>query len=241
MIDPAGHTDSVVYSATGLHNTVTTISQSRVTTYRYDRYGQMDTVTLPSGSMFTAVLDSLGRTRQSKGPNGTRTTYAYDSVSNLRSVTDAEGQIYQYSRNALGWVIAQINADTNDALSTRTDSFFYNAAGLVTKHRDRNAAVTTFVYDSLGRPITRTLADGRVTHYGYDPKGLFQADSSSESIDTVSQDTAGLVLTEFTQQAGRGYKSVSTSDWSSPRSGVSRGVRLRAVGLRWRCSFGVPR
>ena len=59
----------------------------------------------------------------------------------MRSITDAKGQTYQYSYNPLGWLLTQINADTNHTLSARTDSFFYSAAGLVTKHRDRNASV----------------------------------------------------------------------------------------------------
>lgn len=141
-------------------------------------------------------------------------SYAFDSLSHVRSITDAKGQTYQYTYNPVGWLIAQINADTNHTLSARTDSFFYSAAGLVTKHRDRNALSTTMTYDSLGRVLTLTLADGRVTKYSYDPKGLYQADSSAASIDTIKMDTTGLVQTEFTKQAGQSYTITSTADVS---------------------------
>lgn len=210
--DPSGHVTAVAYNATGFQNTHTVTAVNRVTTYRYDRYGRADSTTIPGGAVMTVSLDSLNRTRSSRGPNGVHVTYAFDSLSHVRSITDAKGQTYQYTHNPLGWLVTQINADTNHTLSARTDSFFYSAAGLVTKHRDRNAQATTMTYDSLGRVLTLTLADGRVTKYGYDPKGLFQTDSNAASIDTIKTDTAGLVTTEFTKQSAQPYTITSTSD-----------------------------
>ena len=219
----------MAYSTTGLQNTQTVTAVNRVTTYRYDRYGRADSTTLPGGAVLTVSIDSLNRTRTSRGPNGVHVTYAYDSLSHVRSITDAEGQTYQYSYNPLGWLITQINADTNHTLSARTDSFFYSAAGLVTKHRDRNANATSTTYDSLGRVLTLTLADGRVTKYGYDPNGLFQADSNAASIDTVRTDPTGLIHTDFTKQAGRSYTITSTSD----DNGLLRSTVLRAGTTTW--------
>lgn len=246
--DPSGHVTAIAYNTSGFQNTHTVTSVNRVTTYRYDRYGRADSTTMPGGAVMTLSLDSLNRTRSSRGPNGVHVTYAYDSLSHVRSVTDAKGQTYQYTLNALGWLIAQINADTNHTLSARTDSFFYNAAGLVTKHRDRNALSTTMTYDSLGRALTLTLADGRVTAYSYDPNGLFQTDSNAASIDTVRTDTAGLVLTEFTKQSAQPYTITSTSDangllrrsvfklntttWDSVTYGYDTLMRLDTVGTK---------
>lgn len=210
--DPSGHVTAVSYNTTGFQNTHTVTAVNRVTTYRYDRYGRADSTTLPGGAVMTVSLDSLNRARSSRGPNGVHVTYAFDSLSHIRSITDAKGQTYQYTHNPLGWLIVQINADTNHTLSARTDSFFYSAAGLVTKHRDRNALATTMSYDSLGRVLMLTLADGRVTKYSYDPNGLFQTDSNAASIDTIRTDTAGLVLTEFTKQSAQPYTITSTSD-----------------------------
>src|SRR6185437_6347553 len=161
--DPSGHVTAVAYYTTGFQNTETVTAVNRVTTYRYDRYGRADSTTMPGGAVLTVSLDSLNRTRSRRGPNGVHVTYAFDSLSHVRSITDAKGQTYQYTYNPLGWLVAQINADTNHTLSARTDSLFYNAAGLVTKHRDRNALATTMTYDSLGRVLTLTLADGRLT------------------------------------------------------------------------------
>jgi len=224
--DPSGHVTAVAYNTTGFQNTSTVTAVNRVTTYRYDRYGRADSTTIPGGAVFTVSLDSLNRTRSSRGPNGVHVTYAFDSLSHVRSITDAKGQTYQYSYNPLGWLITQINADTNHTLSARTDSFFYSAAGMVTKHRDRNAVSTTMTYDSLGRVLTLTLADGRVTKYTYDPNGYFQTDSSAASRDTVKIDTAGLVQTEFTKAAGQSYTITSTADVN----GLLRRIVLKASG-----------
>lgn len=211
VTDPAGHVYSATFDSAGFHNAHTSIVQNRVTTFRYDRYGRADSVTLPGGSVMTVSLDSLNRPRKSSGPNGVHVTYAYDSLSGIRTITDADGQSYLYTHNALGWLIARINADTNHTLSARTDSFFFSGAGLVTKHRDRNGLSTTLTYDGLGRTLTQTLADGRVTRFSYDPNGLFRTDSNAASIDTVRIDSAHLVETEFTKQAGRSYTEVSSA------------------------------
>ncbi|HKV50523.1 MAG TPA: RHS repeat-associated core domain-containing protein, partial [Gemmatimonadaceae bacterium] len=147
----------------------------------------------------------------------------------VRSITDAKGQTYQYTYNPLGWLLTQINADTNHTLSARTDSFFYSAAGLVTKHRDRNAKATSMTYDSLGRVLTLTLADGRVTKYGYDPNGLFHADSNAASLDTSKTDATGLIHTEFTKQAGHSYTITSTSD----ANGLLQNTVFRSGTTTW--------
>lgn len=227
--DPSGHVTSVAYYTTGFQNTQTVTAVNRVTTYRYDRYGRADSTTMPGGAVLTASLDSLNRTRTSRGPNGVHMTYAYDSLSRVRSITDAKSQTYQYTHNPLGWLITQINADTNHTLSARTDSFFYSAAGLVTKHRDRNAKATSITYDSLGRVLTLTLADGRVTKYGYDPNGLFRADSNAASIDTSKTDATGLIHTEFTKQAGHSYTVTSTAD----ANGLLRRTVLKIGTTTW--------
>ena len=227
--DPSGHVTSVAYYTTGFQNTHTVTAVNRVTTYQYDRYGRADSTTVPGGAVFTVSLDSLNRTRMSRGPNGVHMTYAYDSLSRVRSITDAKGQTYQYSYNPLGWLVTQINADTNHTLSARTDSFFYSAAGLVTKHRDRNANATSMTYDSLGRVLTQTLADGRVTKYAYDPNGLFQADSNAASIDTSKTDVTGLIHTEFTKQAGQSYTVTATSD----ANGLLRSSVLKKGTTTW--------
>jgi hypothetical protein len=39
-------------------------------------------------------------------------------------------EVNQCTCNPLGWLITQINADTNHALSARTDNFFYSVAGV---------------------------------------------------------------------------------------------------------------
>ena len=227
--DPSGHVTAVAYYTTGFQNTETVTAVNRVTTYRYDRYGRADSTTLPGGAVLTVSIDSLNRTHTSRGQNGVHVTYAYDSLSHVRSITDAKGQTYQYTYNPLGWLLTQINADTNHTLSARTDSFFYSAAGLVTKHRDRNAKATSMAYDSLGRILTLTLADGRVTKYSYDPKGLFQADSNAASIDTSKVDETGLIHTETTKQAGHSYTIISTSD----ATGLPQSRVLRSGSTGW--------
>lgn len=210
--DPRGDTTAVVYGGTGFQNTSSTVAGNRVTQYQYDNYGRVAAMTLPSGEQTTVRYDSLNRVRtQSSAPNGSLITYTYDSLYLFR-VTDGKGQTYEYDRNALGWVNAFIDANTNDPVPSRAHLFYYNRAGLVGHQYNPEVQMTDHTYDAQGRLITRTLDDGRVTKFSYDTAGFWTADSSAEGIDTLKSSATGLVHYEITWRGGHRYVVTSSAD-----------------------------
>lgn len=211
VTDPSGHVQSTAFATTGYRNTTSTTANNRVTRYYYDGYGRLVSTKHPTGGIDSVQYDSLNRVVRTVGIDGAVTQIGYDSLT-THTVTDALGQVYQYDRNPVGWLVAVTNANTRDPLLARVDSVYYTRTGLVAAHRNRQNQRTSFTYDDQGRPLTRTLADGRVTTWSYDTAAHYVADSSAESIDTVKTDATGRTVTEFTQQAGRTYTVVSSSD-----------------------------
>jgi RHS repeat-associated protein len=209
--DPKGDSTVVSYGTTGYQNTLGTTVGTRVTSYGYDGYGRSTSTTIPGGATSVVQYDSLNRERVATGPGGSKVTTTYDSL-DVRSITDAQGQSYSYARNALGWVTLLTNANTNDPLIARQDSFYYNKVGAITAQRDRNGKRTSFGIDAQGRVVSRTLADGRVAAVAYDTAGFFVADSSGESIDTIRTNANGTQHTETTVRAGRSYAVTATAD-----------------------------
>lgn len=207
--DPKGDTTRYTFQTTGFQNTSSVARGNRVTSYAYDSYGRLTATTLPGGATLTVSYDSLNRVRRTSGPHGVSVATAYDSLF-VKSITDAKGQMYQYARNPLGWVVELTNA--ND--SAQVDSFYYSKAGAVTKHKNRRGQYTNFAYDQQGRLTSRTLSNGQVSRFSYDTAGYFVADSNAESIDTVKTSTNGLVGSEISVQAGTSYLTTSTADAS---------------------------
>ncbi len=211
--DPKGDTTRYTFQTTGFQNTQSAAHGNRVTSYTYDSYGRLTSTTLPGGAELTVSYDSLNRVRRTTGPQGVSVATTYDSLY-VKSITDAKGQVYQYARNALGWVVKLTNANTSDPATARVDSFYYSKTGAVTRHRNRRGQHTDFAYDQQGRLTSRTLSNGEVSKFSYDTAGYFVADSNAWSIDTVKTSTNGLVGSEIAIQAGTRYLDSSSVDAS---------------------------
>jgi RHS repeat-associated protein len=211
--DPKGDTARYTFQTTGFQNTQSVAHGNRVTSYAYDAYGRRTSTMLPGGAVLTVQYDSLNRVRRTTGPEGVSAATAYDSLY-VKSITDAKGQVYQYARNALGWVVKLTNANTSDPATARIDSFYYSKAGAVARHKNRRGQYTDFAYDQQGRLTSRTLSNGQVSEFSYDTAGYFVADSNAWSIDTVKTSTNGLSTSEISIQSGITYLDSSKVDAS---------------------------
>lgn len=90
------------------------------------------------------------------------TTYQYDVKGNLKSVTDAKGNVTTITYDALGRKTAMSDPDMHNWTYT------YDANGNLTSQTDANTKTMTFTYDALNRLKTKT--DGTTTfgNFGYD-------------------------------------------------------------------------
>lgn len=210
VIDPKRDSTITYYSSSGLQNVDSVASGTHVVRYRYDSYGRVVRVVDPQEDSSSLAMDKLNRIDTVVAANGGRTVYGYDSAGNVTSVTDAKAQVYGFHYNALGW--KDVSTDATSA--HLPDSVEFTRTGAVRAHVNRNRKRTTFVFDSLGRVIKDSLADGRKTTFAYDSAGLWVAAANGESIDTITTDSSTHTSTQVAVRGSRRYVVTTTSDAS---------------------------
>jgi RHS repeat-associated protein len=190
---PFAYTTTYTYTSNGQ---VETIDRSRtdvsdVTTYAYDTQGNLTSVTQPlnlvtSYSNYTAT----GQPQTVTDPNNVDTTYTYDSLGRVRSVT-VDGDTTSYTYTPTG-KIEQITLprqntvaysyDSFDRLETITDglgntiNYTYDSSGNRLKEdiRDPQQTLTktvSYQYDVLGRLYRVNNPDSNYWEYSYDAIG----------------------------------------------------------------------
>jgi RHS repeat-associated protein len=161
--DPLGHSTSYQYDAAG-RLVQQTDALGGVTTYTYDGDNRLLKQVDPFGLATKYTYDGDGRVLKVnvQGSPDPETLYLYDVAGNLLSVTDPNGNEIAFAYNSLNQVITE-----TDALGGQ-QSFAYDAAGNLTSHTDANGHTTAYAYDGKNRLISRTDALGNVESWTYD-------------------------------------------------------------------------
>lgn len=171
--DPKGHTTTKVYDKAGRLTTVTV--DGKATNYIYYDNGSLQSVIYPDASRedYTYYKDNLNKTLTNKKADGTvidTYSYTYDSAHNQTSKTDAKGTTtYTYdSLNRLETVTEPTDTVT---------SYTYDKAGnrqtqVVTS--GGNATVTIYTYNEQNRLLNTTTINAGAKEkvvYSYDNNG----------------------------------------------------------------------
>jgi RHS repeat-associated protein len=123
-------------------------------------------ITSPSGRVTAYEYDeSRLRTAQTVGagtPDAATTTYAYDAVKNLTSVTDPNGKTWLSEYDVHGHKVA-----ATDPLGNRTQ-WTYDERGNKTSETRADGAVTQFQYDSRNRLVQTIDPLNNVSQMTYD-------------------------------------------------------------------------
>ena len=156
------------------------LAEQRTTDYTYDADGQRT---------------SMNRRGDATTPDAV-TQYAYDTHSNLTSITDAEGGITKYTYDVMGNVLTKLDARgklwkrTYDNLGNlisvtdplnRTTRIGYDKTGLPISLTDAANNLSTLGYDAVGKLLSITDPYGAVTRYGYDAAGNLTQITDSEN------------------------------------------------------------
>ncbi len=131
--------------------TYATAPTQSITQYGYDNNGNLTTTTDPLGRVTTNEYDALNRLVKVIDPyNGAvkPTQYTYDATGNLTRVTDPEGKSTDYTYNGHNNLITQLSPDTG------TTQFKYNAVGNVVAKIDAANRCSASTYDTLNRVST---------------------------------------------------------------------------------------
>ncbi len=133
-----------------------------LTSTSYKPGGGVATITDPGGAITTYDYDTLGRRTKRTDALGRATTYTHDLAGRIKTVTAADGTVATLNYDSAGQLISTTGV---------TSSYSYDSLGRPVTRTDA-AGVTRWKYDSLGRMTAeyRDGADNRID-YGYDLVG----------------------------------------------------------------------
>jgi RHS repeat-associated protein len=158
--DPAG---------TGLLTSITD-PRGKVTSFEYAQ-DNLTTVTTPLGNKTTMAYDGSGRMTSSVEPRGNvtganpdqfRWTYSYDNADHVLTQTDPLGNVTTWTYDPVG------NLKTVTDAKNRTTTYGYDGADHLTSVTAPDTTVTSYAYDPVGNLSSRTDAKQHTTTYGYD-------------------------------------------------------------------------
>ena len=192
--DSDGRVSDEVYSFTG--------GQSITTSYNYDAFGRVQSISGPGGSVSYAY-DAMGQKIAVSDPSGT-TSFAYDDWGNLQSLTDAAGQMTRFDYDNAGKLLHEIRP-----LNQQT-SFDYDPQGRLDTITDAKLQVTDYGYDDQSRLETIAYADGRSVTLSYDADGNLAGYDDGVTSATYEYDALGR-KTKETVDYGSFSKSFSYS------------------------------
>jgi YD repeat-containing protein len=124
--------------------------------YAYFDDGQRQSERDPEGHVTTFAYDELKRlttVTQTVGVDTLTTAYGYDVQDNLSSVTDPNGLVTTYTNHDMGW---RLRVDSPD---TGTTTYIYDPAGNLTSTTTANGVTSNRNYDALDRLTFLTYPD----------------------------------------------------------------------------------
>jgi RHS repeat-associated protein len=158
-------TTSATYNANGTVNTVTD-AKGKVTSYSYDSNGNLLTVTPPAPLGPTSyTYDVLSRVLSVTDGKGQRTSYAYDKLDRVTAETGADGTKVVYNYNVVGKKTTRTLYPAGG--TTQTTRYAFDRVGQLTQEKFPDNRTTDYTYDPVGNLLSLTDAAGKVS-YAYD-------------------------------------------------------------------------
>jgi RHS repeat-associated protein len=131
--------------------------------YDYDADGNVSAVTDFNLNTTTYEYDPLKRLITVTEPESATTSYAYDRHGNLFSVMDAENRETTYTYDDMGRAVAANSPDSGQT------TYAYDAAGNLLQKTDANGITVQYAYDALNRLIDVQFPDAaQDIGYSYD-------------------------------------------------------------------------
>lgn len=201
--------ESIPYFATGSATTTATTSVAALTSYYYDALQRMAstsnvfgvttnsyddwraTTTDPLSHAKAIEKDAFGNITRVNEVNSTSTystDYTYDRLSNLTKITDALGNVRNFTYDGLSrrLTAADLHASADAIYGTWT--FTYDDAGNVSSQVDPKSQTVNFTYDKLNRLLNEdyTGQTGKEIVYIYDncTEGIGRLCSASTTVAT---------------------------------------------------------
>jgi RHS repeat-associated protein len=212
----------------------TTDPLNRATQYKYDLPGNVcgcshsqakpTLIILPSGKQIAITYDMLWRKVSETLGAGTAdaatTSYAYDAVGNLTTVTDPRGKVW-----ASGFDNRNRQITATDPLGNQTQRTYDTVGNNLTETRPDNGVITN-VYDSMDRVTRTTDPKNQATQFSYD-----NADNMT-SLTDARNNTYGFTYDLLRRKISMIYPDNSHEDYSYDPVGNVATYTARAGEVR---------
>jgi RHS repeat-associated protein len=185
------------YTYDPLQRTLTTTNAVGTTT---DTYGNWEvTITDPRGKQKNEFNDAYGNLVQVNEHNGSSTYstyYTYDGLQDLMNITDALGNVRNFTYDGLGRKLTAQDLHASTATTYGSSTYAYDNAGNLTQTVDAKNQTVNYTYDALNRVSTEdyTGQSGTEFTYTYDSctQGISRLCTVSSTDDLVNDTYNGL-------------------------------------------------
>ncbi len=184
--------ESLPYVSDGSAKTDPSTTTALFITYSHDVLGRVTSITNAVGTttntyspwqvtvtdannhakdLFKDAYDNLAKVQEHNGSNTYTTTYSYDGLKDLTKITDASGNIRNFSYDGLGRRLTCEDLHTSKATAFGQWSYSYDDHVNLTKKTDPSNNIINYSYDSLNRLTQESLgamAPDIQARYGYD-------------------------------------------------------------------------
>jgi RHS repeat-associated protein len=181
-------TESLPYESNSLEKTNVTENQNLITSYTYDALGRQKTITNVVGTTTysynnwsTIIVDALNNSKTLHNDAFDRlvqvdeynndeiylTRYSYTANNNLSKITDAHGNVRNFSYDGLG---RRLSAEDLHAIEDETFgvyTFVYDNNSNIVQNTTPNNDTVYYTYDSLNRKTTESLNTQNNTQVQY--------------------------------------------------------------------------
>lgn len=167
IVDAFGHTITIA-SYDGAGRPTRIIDANGVANdFTYASRGWIDTQTI-AGAKTSYSYDKVGSLTSVTDPDGVVTTYGYDDAHRLVKITDALGNYIQYTLDAAGNRTAENIYANGSSTPSRTLTRKFNALGQLAQELDAQSRAVIFTYDSNGNLTDAKDRLSIITHTAYD-------------------------------------------------------------------------
>jgi RHS repeat-associated protein len=185
-------------------------TDGEATRFEYDASGRLARVIDPAEHVQEYTYDEFNRLVATLDPRQRVTRYAYGLMSDLRSLTDAEGRTTEFVPDAFGRVERTINP------LNQVERYEYYPSGRLRLREDRNGIQTVYTYDPLGRLVGKTYSDGTPAWsavYEDAARRVTYANGTATVVRVL--DEAGRLVSETSTVSGSGTSSTVTYTYNT--------------------------
>ena len=182
---------SEVISEMNSSSDYTTNLETVLVNYDYDLLGNIIKETTALGKTINYDYDGNNNLISKEDEDDYLTTYVYDNVNNVSQIKYANNQSVLYTYNPLNQIISM-----TDSLGTTT--YDLDVLGRILSETDNENRVTSYTWDNGNNKTSLTYPDGSVVNYVYDVKGLLETvTDANRDLTTYAYDQQDRLVSEL--------------------------------------------